>query len=68
MAWTMDLGAVKGAEGKSAYQYAQDGGYTGTEAEFQALMAEIVGGDFATMDEVNTAIQTAIGNAIGGSY
>lgn len=27
-----------GAPGKTAYQYAVDGGYTGTEAEFQALM------------------------------
>ncbi len=27
-----------GADGKSAYQYAVDGGYTGTEAEFQALL------------------------------
>lgn len=29
-----------GADGKSAYQYAQEGGYTGTEAEFAAKMAE----------------------------
>lgn len=28
----------RGMDGKSAYQYAQDGGYTGTEAEFQSLM------------------------------
>ena len=28
-----------GADGKTAYQYAQDGGYTGTEEEFAALMA-----------------------------
>lgn len=27
-----------GTDGKSAYQYAVDGGYTGTEAEFQALL------------------------------
>ncbi len=27
-----------GADGKSAYQYAVDGGYTGTEEEFQALI------------------------------
>ena len=32
----------KGADGKSAYQYAQDGGYTGTETEFaEKLAAEI---------------------------
>ena len=30
----------KGTDGKSAYQYAQDGGYTGTEAEFAAKLAE----------------------------
>lgn len=28
-----------GATGKTAYQHAQDGGYTGTEAEFSALLA-----------------------------
>lgn len=28
----------RGADGKSAYQYAVDGGYTGTEAEFKELM------------------------------
>lgn len=29
-----------GNDGKSAYQYAQDGGYTGTEEEFALLMAQ----------------------------
>lgn len=29
-----------GTDGKSAYQYAQEGGYTGTEAEFVAKLAE----------------------------
>ena len=33
-----DTGAT-GADGKSAYQYAQDGGYTGTEAEFATKLA-----------------------------
>lgn len=28
-----------GADGKTAYQYAKDGGYTGTEEEFKALQA-----------------------------
>ena len=31
---------LKGANGKSAYQYAVDGGYTGTEAEFAAKLAQ----------------------------
>ena len=34
-----DTGAT-GSDGKSAYQYAQDGGYTGTEAEFAAKLAQ----------------------------
>ena len=36
-----DTGATgaTGANGKSAYSYAQDGGYTGTEAEFAAKLA-----------------------------
>ena len=32
-------GEFDGADGKSAYSYAQDGGYTGTEAEFAAKLA-----------------------------
>ena len=33
-------GEFDGADGKSAYQYAVDGGYTGTEAEFAAKLAQ----------------------------
>lgn len=33
-------GEFDGADGKSAYSYAQDGGYTGTEAEFAAKLAD----------------------------
>lgn len=33
-------GEFDGADGKSAYQYAVEGGYTGTEAEFAAKLAE----------------------------
>ena len=33
----------KGPDGKSAYQYAVDGGYTGTEAEFAEKLAPLVG-------------------------
>ena len=31
---------IKGADGKSAYQYAQEGGYTGTETEFAEKLAQ----------------------------
>ena len=33
-------GEFDGADGKSAYQYAQDGGYTGTETEFAEKLAQ----------------------------
>lgn len=33
-------GGTSGEDGKSAYAYAQDAGYTGTEAEFAAKLAE----------------------------
>ena len=33
-------GGTPGADGKSAYQYAQEGGYTGTETEFAAKLAQ----------------------------
>ena len=32
--------AIKGTDGKSAYQYAVEGGYTGTEEEFAAKLAQ----------------------------
>lgn len=41
---------IKGPTGKTAYQYAQDGGYTGTEAEFTAKMAA----DIPTVDSTLT--------------
>lgn len=33
-------GEFDGADGKTAYQYAVDGGYTGTEAEFASKLAQ----------------------------
>lgn len=41
MSKTIDYGQVKGVDGKTAYQYAVEGGYTGTEAEFLDLMATV---------------------------
>lgn len=35
-----EFDGADGADGKSAYQYAQDGGYTGTETEFAAKLAQ----------------------------
>lgn len=36
----VSIPTIRGADGKTAYQYAQDGGYTGTEEEFAAKLAE----------------------------
>ena len=55
-----DTGAT-GAAGKSAYSYAQDGGYTGTEEEFAAKLAEeqLVGTtDELTPTQVYEAVST----------
>ena len=47
------IGPLKGEDGKTAYQYAQDGGYTGTEAEFaEKLAAE---GDTYTLPIASSA-------------
>lgn len=51
----VDIKGHPGEDGKSAYQYAADGGYTGTEAEFQALMADV-----ATKHYVDNAITGAM--------
>lgn len=40
LAQAKESGEFDGAAGKSAYQYAQDGGYAGTEAEFAAKLAQ----------------------------
>lgn len=37
----IEIPGIKGDAGKSAYQYAKEGGYTGTEAEFMTLLVEV---------------------------
>ena len=54
-----------GADGKSAYQYAKDGGYTGTAAEFAAKMAAEIPEVDATLKESGKAADAkATGDAI----
>ena len=48
-----------GADGKSAYQYAQDDGYTGTEAEFAAKLAEEIPEVDATLTQSGQAADAA---------
>lgn len=48
-----------GANGKSAYQYAKDGGYTGTEAEFAAKMAAEIPAVDTTLTESGKAADAA---------
>lgn len=49
----------KGGAGKSAYQYAQDGGYTGTEAEFSARMAAEIPSVDSTLTQSGQAADAA---------
>lgn len=37
----IDIPAIKGDPGKSAYEYAKEGGYTGTESDFNNALANI---------------------------
>ena len=62
-----------GADGKSAYQYAQDGGYTGTESEFAKKLAGNIlivhftydlGNDKFTADKTHAEIATAVKNGL----
>ena len=58
-------GEFDGADGKSAYSYAQDGGYTGTEAEFaEKLAAEIPTVDETLTEPGKAADAKAVGDAI----
>ena len=50
-----DVRGPAGNDGKTAYQYAQDGGYTGTEAEFAAKLAQEIPeaeGDFELIERI----------------
>lgn len=57
------LMARKGADGKSAYQYAVEGGYTGTEAEFAAKMAA----EIPEVDDTLTKSGQAADSAVVGN-
>lgn len=52
-----------GADGKSAYTAAVEGGYQGTESEFNAVLS-----DGATKTFVAEEINKAIGAALEASY
>lgn len=55
-----------GADGKSAYQYAKDGGYTGTEEEFAAKMAQEIPTVDATLTQAGQAADAAaVGEQLG---
>ena len=55
---------IKGSQGKSAYQYAVEGGYTGTETEFTEKMAA----EIPTDSHINELIDTRLGVIENGSY
>ena len=56
------VGGASGTDGKSAYQYAVEGGYTGTEAEFAAKLAQDIP---TTLPNPNALTFTG---AVTGSY
>ena len=58
----VDGANIKGPQGKSAYQYAVDGGYTGTEAEFAAKLAEEI------PDKLPNPNALTFTGAVTGSY
>ena len=56
-------GEFDGADGKSAYQYAKDGGYTGTEEEFAAKLAEeMTGGEVSVTNPNDSTHELDAGN------
>lgn len=55
-----------GANGKSAYEYAQDGGYSGTEEAFMQLLANIMSIDLA-IDETDSRLYLTINGTRTGT-
>ena len=49
-----------GASGKSAYEHAKNGGYTGSETSFNQGLADI--NDYVTEDEMYTYVDETVGN------
>ncbi len=49
----IDINVIKGEDGKSAYEQAKEGGYTGTEVEFIALLAGLNSSDDAHYTDFN---------------
>ena len=56
---------IKSVDGKSAYQYAQEGGYTGTEDEFRHRLAYDLEESKQWVEE---QIQAAIDETWGAKY
>ena len=63
MSKTIDYGQVKGIDGKTAYQYAVEGGYTGTEAEFLDLMAAVPTHIGDTVSHISTTAKDTLADA-----
>lgn len=59
---------IIGLKGKSAYQYAQDGGYTGTEAEFKEKMANELEVVYDYEDLNEAILATAIKPETSGEF
>lgn len=53
----------QGEDGKSAFQYAQQGGYTGTEAEFAAKLADIATQTYVS-EQIASAITTTLNTPV----
>jgi hypothetical protein len=67
----VDIPIGKGADGKSTYAYAKEGGYTGTEAEFatdinpdniKAEVTPVKGKDYFTEADKAELVSTVLAN------
>lgn len=60
-----------GAAGKNAYQYAMEGGYSGTETQFKAKLAKeylpLGGGDMAGIIDMNNKVITGLPSPVAPS-
>lgn len=54
----LDFGIPKGDTGKSAYQAAQEGGYTGSESDFNAALASDIATVASNISDVNAVGQS----------
>ena len=67
--WTdlISLAEITGSDGKSAYKYAQEGGYTGTEGEFAVLVGKQIQQNKEDISQLSEEIESVSSSSVSAA-